>query len=186
MHRCPLPPFFFPLHPSSFPHLPFPPFFCQLSFHIPLSPFPDTLFFLTSPPPPLITQFFLSLCFLSISPEYLLLSELFPLFSARQAWSIRPHTDSHRVILVRLIIITISWISLTLNILTTHFILRVHMLQDSNAGDTQSTYMSPQHYKSRSEEAGRIKGLIRPTDSQDQPIDRPRRHPVTIAIIGTL
>ena len=64
---------------------------------------------------------------------YLLLSELFPLFSARQTWSIRTHTDSRRVILVRLIIITISWISLTLNILTTHFILRVHMHQDGNA-----------------------------------------------------
>lgn len=185
MHRCPLPPFFpsSPLFLSS-PSFPF--LFLSALLSHSLVPFPWHSFFLTSPPPPLITQFFLSLCFLSVSPEYLLLSELFPLFSARQAWSIRPHTDSHRVILVRLIIITISWISLTLNTLTTHFILRVHMLQDSNARDTQSTYMSPQHYKSRSEEAGRIKGLIRPTDSQDQPIDRPRRHPVTIAIIGTL
>lgn len=44
--------------------------------------------------------------------------------------------------------------------------------------------MSPQqHYKRRSKEAGGIKGLIRLTDSPDQPIDRPLWHTVTIAII---
>ncbi len=52
------------------------------------------------------------------------------------------------------------------------------MLHDSNTGDTQSTYMSPQQqYKCRSEEAGQIKGLIRLTDSRDQPIDRPSATP---------
>lgn len=44
--------------------------------------------------------------------------------------------------------------------------------------------MSPrQHYERRSKEAGGIKGLIRLTDSPDQPIDRPLWHTVTIAII---
>lgn len=49
----------------------------------------------------------------------------------------------------------------------------------------RSLETSHRRYKCRSKESRRIKGLIRLNDSLDQPIDRPRQHPVTIAIIGT-
>lgn len=133
MHQRPPPFFFFSL--LLFPSIPpfltfFPPFFVSslLSFtFLPHIPFPlifssvdsGLFFFFTSLPPPLISLLAYHLFSLSCT------SPQFPLFSALQAWSIHTQTDSYRATLVCLIIITISWISLTLNILTTHFILRV-------------------------------------------------------------
>ena len=75
---APLPPFF-----SLFIPLPFPPFFCHLSFfHIPLSPFPDTLFYFSSTT---LNHSIFFLCFFfvfslrlsCISPALLTVSSLF-------------------------------------------------------------------------------------------------------------
>lgn len=133
MHQRPPPHslFFFtslPIH-SSFPHLlcvispSFLPLFFLISPTYPLSTHFlfcwQLAFFFTSLPPPLISLLMYHLFSLSCT------SPQFPLFSAIQAWSIHTQTDSYRATLVCLIIITTSWILLTLNILTTHFILRV-------------------------------------------------------------
>lgn len=90
----------------------------------------------------------------------------FPSSFAWQVWSISTYADVHRTMLVCLIIITIACISLTLHANYT-FYPESYTPHDSNAGDTPSTYVSPRrHHGYRSIKAGRIKGLIRPSDSR--------------------